>query len=487
MKITKIEIKNFKAFRGPDVIDLSEKGGQSLLLYGENGSGKTSLYKALELFLESSENDSIRFIDHQNIFATDDGYVRLHFTSNPDLQKVDYEWSENALNDTVVQPIIDASKAKRFLDYKELLKTNYLHYEHNSVNVFDLLVNTLLKNVPNDQVVPPRSFSEQWEEISDAVPLEPGTTQEIIDIEQQLEIFNTGLKDILDELEVRASQILRKFGYEDTIVALKFGPPSVTYNQDSEELNNTQILLKVDFFENDLPAHHRFLNEAKLSAIALSIFFAGFTLQPPSDLKILALDDALIGLDMSNRLPVLDILDEKEFEDYQIFLMTYDRAFYEMAKHRKSDDKQWKTAELYRGEVDGYEIPVYVEGKAYIDKAKEYLRANDYKACAIYVRTALEAAIKQYCEKRNLAIKYRENPKDLRSEDFWVPIKMETNEAGDLLLDLRVVDKIELARKFILNELSHDTFVNIYRKEVEDAIDAVAELEAALISNAALR
>ena len=54
MKITKIEIKNFKAFRGPDVIDLGEKG-QNLLLYGENGSGKTSLYEALKFFLESGE------------------------------------------------------------------------------------------------------------------------------------------------------------------------------------------------------------------------------------------------------------------------------------------------------------------------------------------------------------------------------------------------------------------------------------------------
>jgi len=89
VRITKIEIKNFKDFRGPDVIDLGKKG-QNLLLYGENGSGKTSLYKALELFLDSSEPDSIEFIDHKNIFATDDGYVRLHFTSNPDLQKETY-------------------------------------------------------------------------------------------------------------------------------------------------------------------------------------------------------------------------------------------------------------------------------------------------------------------------------------------------------------------------------------------------------------
>ena len=143
---------------------------------------------------------------------------------------------------------------------------------------------------------------------------------------------------------------------------------------------------------------------------------------------------------------------------------------------------RWKAVEFYFSQTDEYEIPVYAEDKAYLEKAREYLDANDYKACAIYVRTAFEAAIKQYCEKKDLAIKYRENPRDLRSEDFWGPIKMETNEAGLSFLDLRIVDAIERARKFILNELSHATFVNIYRKELEDAIAAVEELETALTS-----
>lgn len=141
---------------------------------------------------------------------------------------------------------------------------------------------------------------------------------------------------------------------------------------------------------------------------------------------------------------------------------------------------KWKAVEFYFDQTDAYEIPVYAEDKAYLEKAREYLNANDYKACAIYVRTAFEAALKRYCEKNDLVIKYRENPRDLRSEDFWVPIKTEMDEDGLLLLDLRIVDKIERARKFILNELSHATFVNIYRKELEDAIGAVEQLENAL-------
>ena len=53
MRITEIEIKNFRAFYGCSYqIDL-HKTGKNLLIYGENGSGKSSLYLALKLFLES--------------------------------------------------------------------------------------------------------------------------------------------------------------------------------------------------------------------------------------------------------------------------------------------------------------------------------------------------------------------------------------------------------------------------------------------------
>ena len=254
----------------------------------------------------------------------------------------------------------------------------------------------------------------------------------------------------------------------------------VAYNQTDKTLENQQILLNVKFFDENISDRYLLLNEAKLSAIAIAIYLSSILClpDPKIGLKILALDDVLIGLDMSNRFPVLDIL-EKDFKDCQIFLMTYDKTWYEIVKQR-TDEKNWKYTEFYFKATDEYEIPVCKEDAPYLEKAREYLDANDYKACAIYVRTAFEAAIKQYCEKKDLAIKYRENPRDLKSEDFWVPIKAETDDAGLLLLDLRVVDQIEQARKFILNELSHATFVNIYRKELEDAIDAVERLKNAL-------
>ena len=118
VKITKIEIKNFKGFYGTYQIDL-HKAGKNLLIYGENGSGKTSLYKALELFLDSSENETIDFKDYQNLFNADKGYIKLHLRTSPTSNEHVYEWSDD-VKETVDPPIITASKSKSFFDYKSL-------------------------------------------------------------------------------------------------------------------------------------------------------------------------------------------------------------------------------------------------------------------------------------------------------------------------------------------------------------------------------
>ena len=485
MKITKIEIKNFKAFRGePIVIDLSQKG-LNLLLYGENGSGKTSLYKALEYFFESSEGDFRNFATYQNRFDKDDGYVRLHFKSDTNLPEEYYEWSENPQNDTKVEPIIDASRTKGFLDYKDLLKTNYLHESEKNVNVFNLLINTLLKNIDNEQSNLSRSFAQEWQDISEIIFPEQATEQ-VVDIPQEeLEDFKNGINNILDTLKANANEILSKFGYQNTVeLDLIYQEP---INNNENNYDPPQILLKVKFFEDDLFEHHNFLNEAKLSAIALSIFFAGFKLQPPSELKILAIDDALIGLDMANRLPMFRIMKDY-FSDYQIILMTYDKAWYEIVKQH-TKEAEWKYGELGLSPIAEYELPIYMENKADLDKAKEHFNAGDYKACAIYIRTVFETILRNYCDKKGLHVRYCEDPKNLKTEDFWSRIIAETKQDETyrdhkiLKLDQTLVDDIQMYRSVTLNPLSHATIENVHRQEVEGAIKAVERLKSELDRN----
>ena len=56
MRITSIGLKNFRAFYGEHIINLGNHG-KNLLVYGENGSGKSSLFLALQAFIFAHQRD----------------------------------------------------------------------------------------------------------------------------------------------------------------------------------------------------------------------------------------------------------------------------------------------------------------------------------------------------------------------------------------------------------------------------------------------
>ena len=122
MKITDIEIKNFRAFPKTYHINL-HNAGKNLLVYGENGSGKSSLYLALKYFLESGVDQTTRTIKTLVLKNTGISLLRILVISNsrfrserPQKQET-YEWSES-VKETNMNLIIEASKARDFLTIK---------------------------------------------------------------------------------------------------------------------------------------------------------------------------------------------------------------------------------------------------------------------------------------------------------------------------------------------------------------------------------
>lgn len=191
-------------------------------------------------------------------------------------------------------------------------------------------------------------------------------------------------------------------------------------------------------------------------------------------LRVLALDDVLIGLDMSNRLPVLDILDN-HFSDYQVFFFTYDKPWYNIVRQRVGE-ANWRHVEFYSAKTDEHDLPVYAESKKYLDKAKEFLDANDYKAAVIYLRIHFEQIIKDFCNKKRLRVKYKHNPKEVQGNDFWEAVK-EYKENNQQFLDAALIQRVELCRSIVLNPISHAAITNAFRREIEDSINVIEELE----------
>ncbi len=493
MRITSIEIKNFRAFKGrPLKIDL-RRTGKNLLVYGENGSGKSSLFCALRDFLEcaAKKNDITQF-PFRNIFInTDYGYIKVHFTDpkattrNPNLQAKLYEWSANK-NETGEQLILEINKTKGFIDYKSLLATYFLQQENSTVNIFNLLLKSILSHAWND--LSRRPFGEEWQDIKDSKDslekLKHRSPKQKEALIEKIRTFNDGLRNKLDELKGKAQEILNSFGYALEI-ELNFG--GVEYNADEKRIDKQIVGLKVKFFRETREDHHQFLNEAKLSAIAISIFFAALLLQPISRLRIIALDDVLIGLDMSNRLPVLDILDN-HFREYQIFFFTYDKAWYDIVKHHIESQKaagNWEYVEFFAARTDERDVPIYAPvcspDRQFLERAKEHLNDNDFKAAAVYARTHFEAKLKKFCDKKNLKVRYKERANELSSEDFWLAVKeARSSQKWTAQITDQLLIEVQRYRKVILNPLSHADWSSVHRREVEKAIEVIEQLEAAL-------
>lgn len=481
MKIIKLEIKNFRAFYNHHIIELARVGERcktNLLIYGENGSGKSSLMLALQYLLESGINN-LDFAAHQNIFTapTDEGYIKVFLRERLHTPQIVHEWSSTTC--TTNEPdIIAASQAKGILDYKRLLEVHFVHRQKAEVNIFDLLINALLSQCVNDRDPNQKTFKENWQDLLEIIPKRKNYKRQRDKFQEYSQIFNEGLRAKLNELEQKITELINYFGYR---IKIDFYFQGVTFDENTKYLedqkenclSNRKILLKIKFLDREIAQPHHFLNEAKLSAIAITLYFSSLLVAPKPKLKLLILDDIFIGLDMSNRLPLIDIIKDK-FSEYQIFLMTYDREWYEILKQRL-DGNKWLFQELYRGFIiDSLEIPVWRQDSDYLEQAQKYLvptppQAPDLKASAVYLRTAFEVIIKKFCDKRGLLVKYKEDAKKLTTDDFWKPIIAYVSP--------QCKQDIELYRTLIMNPLNHATISQTYSTEIQKAIDAVRKLK----------
>ncbi len=464
MKITRITLNNFLAFKYECSVDIPK--GKNLLLYGENGSGKSSLYEALRLCLEPAT----AIEKHRNVFvSTDDSYVKLEIGDgkNPSDK---LEWDETS-HPYTEEVIVEACKTKGFLDYRALLKTHFVHRDTDSVNVFALLVDTLLTGVENP--VNQMALGNQWRQIrSNATGRRSrARTQALQTLTSD---FNTGVVVLLADLTTKSNEILSQFE-QDVDISLTLAPPGLSYDAITKRVTGEVISLAATYYGKPIADHHHFLNEARLSAIAISLYLGALLLNPRSRLRLLFLDDVLIGLDTSNRLPLLHIL-ERHFADWQIILATFDKVWFDMAWQRVRDLRTWEQGELWRTRDNECDVPIYKGNTDYLNVARKHLDTGDLRAAAIYIRASYERELKHFCDKHRLPLPYFENRKKQRAEDFWQVVRTQRRSDGSALLDAQLVADVEFFRSTILNQLSHTAPINLARVEVEKAHLTVSAL-----------
>lgn len=409
-----IAITNFKAFREFSL----NLEGRHLLVYGANGSGKSSLYWALYTFLQSArklKKDVEKYFDpanQQNLLnlheqkeaAPKPGEIALTLRDTTTRNDTTYRISQADHGTANQPPILKGDLASDFVTYRFFF--GFSHFRNSEkFDLWPLFENEIL---PFCVSTGGQSPFDMWRKIKsgDPNPLrQPGIAgSDAYDrFRQNTSAFAGVITAVVDAISSEAQHFYDgHFATDDPAkVTLKLAvttPPSATgSNQNEFKFTRPVIEFGVQLDGHTVTKPQSFLNEAKLTQLALSIRFAASLVNlHDSDLKLLVLDDLLVSLDMSNRMRVVDILLSDAFANYQKIILTHELGFFREFRRRiGSHHADWRFVSL-QGSAARY-IDARSE-KNDLEKAEDYLNGHDIEEAAMFLRKAAEDTAKRYRE-----------------------------------------------------------------------------------------
>lgn len=490
--ITEITLNNYKAF-GTSFKPLIIPPNHHLLIYGENGSGKSSIYNAIKDFFNSSSDSTKNFI--LNLFSqsagNNTGTIELKISdldSNKTVTTINsYIFGEPDSQSNHRVPAIQLpNKIKGFLDYKRILETYFLKSKSGqNPNLFSLFVEDLLADhtiASSDSGVSTNTLVDEWNRIKDP----------IYNLDRRSKAHREAI-DKLPQFEVNLRQLLTNVFIEFRRIITTYFDPKLEINVSISEISmdyvnwiiKQELFLEINYAGKPITSYDTFLNEARLSAIGVAIYLASIKTYPDAtDLKVLFLDDVFIGLDTNNRIPLLKIVNEEFINHgYQIFLSTYDRQWFETARFWLQVEKcSIISIELYTkddGNPLNPDVPIIISpSQNYFEKAKSYFDKKDYPASANYLRKSCEKELKRILPNQMKLIA------NIQTGVIKTIDKLENlvDKFKSFLvinsLDLNPFQHFKTYKKILLNPLSHDDLLAPhYRNEILDGIEIVNSLQ----------
>lgn len=532
----KLQSISMEGFRGIATSFALPVGCQNLLLHGENGAAKTTIAQALEMLVDPTPD--LDLFSKKNLFglsspSIDATFKGLFKQTNPTTKQEFTKVASKKLhwNPSVDKPlppwILEGARRSAFLSYRRLLLLSD-QTRNLSDNFFRAAVTTLFPHLLVGSSG--KSIGVLWEEatygLSAYRAAKSGKGQEVATgvsvahykpIEDALTQLNQGLGDYLlprgeepSLLVKEANHLLSYFHDSKLNISLHF--TGLSFDRQKGSIMGAKLLPEVTFCKKSLnhsylnsdtgsnesqADHHYILNESRLTALGLALFLAAIKIadipaylpgkeDPVDPLRLLVLDDVLVGLDYDHRVPVLELLVE-EFSQYQILLFTHDRTWFDIASLELASEKgsTWKTERIFalRGRgPGGSDLPILDEAPvAWLKRASWFLEEKkEFPAAANYTRTAIEYLLKSIAHRKQAAMQFSLEPHKLTTEDFLMAIgSLSKKPKGKLLLvPLKLQGQLKALRKTVLNPLSHAHPNSITETEVRKAIEVGEKLAA---------
>jgi recombinational DNA repair ATPase RecF len=459
MKIETLKIENFKGFAKEVGISLR---GKNLVIYGENGSGKTSLIEALKLLFDSALRE-IELERYENVFMKEPVKISIETTDGKTISlrtktKKMRDGRGNELELTVTDPdgynheektFLEAlSRSTSILSYRQLMKIYDLKTPEDFYELF-------VRNIMAYYLIPPRrekTLIEELQELEELKEKSPRAKRKITDKEESIK---NEINKIFGEIKDKWNEYARILTGDDIEIECSI-----------EELG--KLNFRVKWCGRDVSDILTYLNEGRLNAISLSLFLSYYYKFNVSPHKMLLLDDVVIGLDMNLRIPLLDILKQDFENEYQIIITTFDENWFNLMK-QYLDGSKWEFLRLIVRGTDNNNLPfvICVEQQDYLIKARKHLNNGDIPAAALYVRLEFERIVKNFARKKKIKVQYETS----QINDIWNEIKGQLNRAKTL------IKRVEIYRSILLNPSVHYDPRSKYQREVNYAIEVVEKLK----------
>lgn len=531
--ISKIKIDGFKAF--PKEFELV-LDGKNLLMYGENGSGKSSIYYALHALLQSQYHDKgAVYFDKDNseslvnkYTTTADPYIELELEGgNTKYQLSKKGYKELPAED--ISPLRDMNAECVFINHKFLFNS-FSFRNSQYIDLFPVFIKDILPfTFTNDSS---KYISELYDEVVAGIQrrgrgrkIDPEYdrliekfNQEVLRIIEKINhkdninalslvsnIYNNHFRDSDDRelsIELNYENNQDKIPQQDKSYWLRYGyryQQSTIAHRLIEECVSSKLEIlspvirltikekKDDGTWDDIEKPQTQLNEAKLTAIILSIRFSLLDLVAAPDGRFLALDDMLISLDMSNRMKVIKYLLDVVALKYKLYVFTHDRLLFNSFKKYIGLNKQqngWICGGIYMHDRDNsvdfrkcISYPVFIEEKDAELEAKEYYIMHDYPACGQRLRKWCEDILSKLYPDQLLKMKDGRTGKTVETSlndrimclnDYCLNESIDFEEFKDL----------KIYKDNILNTVSHhDISSPIYGNEILSIIKILSKLE----------
>lgn len=519
--ISRITIDGFKAF--PDSFTLNLGEGSNLLMYGENGSGKSSIYYALYSLLQSQckDKNSIYFdINSPESLVNQhtkkaDAKVEIQFWGSD----VTYMISKNGYQESVAQPVSplkDLNGKCVFINHKFLF--NVFSFRNSQfIDLFPVFIKDILPfTLTRDQS---QYISQLYEGIIAGIEQKRKRTAK--SYSDEISNFNEELQEVIRKVNESgipaASELYNKFFrnedepelrikliYDNNIdhipqpgksywlrLGYRFKEVVVANVHKTERLSHRKELLspvitlsveekQADGTYTAIKKPQTYFNEAKLTAIALAIRFSLLDTISQEDGRFIALDDMLISLDMSNRMKVIDYLLKKVIGKYKIYLFTHDRLFYHTFKRiieRNYDKSKWLFGGLYVNDIVSPFMPDFKpDDSSKIEDAHEAYAKHDYFRCRVLLRQMCEQKLKDL-----LPASYRSKQDPQTAQTVEKNLDEQIISLEDFCkheqIDFTPFIKLKSYKDLFLNSTAHNDITSpFYRNEIKACLKAIDEL-----------